>query len=308
MILSVSRRTDIPAYYAAWFMNRLRDGYVLTQNPMNPKQISRVSLSPDVVDCIVFWTKDPQPMFEYLNTLDAMGYPYYFQFTLTPYDNRIERYLRSKQEIETTFRELSKRLGKNRVVWRYDPILYAEHIDLSYHQEQLRRLCTLLEGYTDMVVISFADLYRKLGNPLFTAPPQAERDMLAVYIGETAPQYGIRPVVCCEAEDYTRYGIGSSSCIDKARIESVIGSPICVRRDKNQRSGCGCVESIDVGIYHTCPNGCIYCYANDSYEKARNRYFRHDPSSPLLYGEIPPDAVIREKTSVSLRETQLRIL
>jgi len=308
MILSVSRRTDIPAHYASWFMNRLQDGYVLTQNPMNPKQISRVLLSSDVVDCIVFWTKDPQPMFKYFNALDAMGYQYYFQFTLTPYDNRIERYLRPKPEIETTFRELSKRLGKNRVVWRYDPILYAEHIDFSYHQEQFRRLCVLLEGYTDTVVFSFMDLYRKLGKPLFAAPLQAERDMLAAYIGETAPQYGIRPVVCCEAEDYTRYGIGQSSCIEKARIESVIGCPISVRRDKNQRSGCGCVESIDIGIYHTCPNGCIYCYANDCYEKAKHRYFCHNPSSPLLYGEIPSDAMIREKTSVSLREMQLRIL
>ena len=191
MILSASRRTDIPAFYADWFMRRVEAGFVLTRNPMNHAQLSRIPLSPETVDAIAFWTKDPQPMLDRLPALDAVGYRYYFQFTLTPYDRTLERGLRNKTEIESTFIALSKRLGRERVVWRYDPIILNDTLDVSWHREQFSRMCGVLAPYTDTVTISFVDLYAKCRSPLLREITPAEMAELAGFIGETARTHGL---------------------------------------------------------------------------------------------------------------------
>ena len=162
MIVSASRRTDIPCYYSDWFINRLNEGYVLTRNPMNHTQVSKIPLSSDVVDCIVFWTKDPKNMLTKLEMLEEMEYKYYFQFTLNPYGNDIEKNLRKKIDIEDTFIFLSKTIGKERVLWRYDPIILNDYLTIGYHKEQFKRLCERLYNYTKNVTISFVDMYRKL--------------------------------------------------------------------------------------------------------------------------------------------------
>jgi len=307
MILSVSRRTDIPAYYPEWFMNRLNAGYVLSQNPMNLKQINRFFLSPQTVDCIVFWTKDPAPLLKYLDQIDTLGYAYYFQFTLTPYPETIERNLRKKSEIVKTFQQLSHRLGSRRIVWRYDPVLFAEGIDAGYHKNAFLGLCSALEGCTDTVVLSFVDSYRKIKKQNFTSPLEKQKYELAAFFAHSAVQYGIKPVMCCEDPVYRQYGIGQSSCIEKKRIEDIIECPIRIKPDRNQRLGCGCVESIDIGVYDTCIGGCTYCYATTDIERANFRYVQHDPASPLLFGQIPADALICEKEAVSARNLQLSL-
>lgn len=162
MILSVSRRTDIPNYYSDWFYNRIREGYVYVRNPMNPHQISRIVLSPEIVDCIVFWTKNPEPMFERLEELSA--YPYYFQFTLTGYGKEIECNIPHKKEkMIPIFQRLSEKIGSNRVVWRYDPILFTPIYTPEYHIRAFRQIATALSGYTNHCVISFVDTYAKTG-------------------------------------------------------------------------------------------------------------------------------------------------
>ena len=157
MILSVSRRTDIPAYYSAWFLNRLAEGFVLVPNPHNPRQLSRIPLSPETVDCIVFWTKNPAPMLDALPRIEAAGYPFYFQFTLTPYGPRTEPGLPPKEELVRAFWALSRRLGPKRVVWRYDPVMVDGRYPTAWHLERFEALCNALEGAAERCVFSFVD-------------------------------------------------------------------------------------------------------------------------------------------------------
>jgi Domain of unknown function (DUF1848). len=287
MILSASRRTDIPCYFSEWFINRLNAGFAVTRNPFNNAQLSRINLSPDVVDCIVFWTKDPQNIVPYLADIDKkMGHNYYFQFTLTPYDNIIEKNLREKADIESTFIALSSRLGKERVLWRYDPIVINDYLTTAYHKEHFKRLCDRVGPYTESVTISFVDAYAKLKNSLIRELTEDEAAELAVFIGQTAKDYGLSAKACCEKLDLSSYGIQKASCIDKEVIEKVCGYPLKLSLDKNQRAGCGCVESIDIGAYNTCLNGCIYCYANNSPALTCKRYSSHNPNSEMLIGAV----------------------
>ncbi len=299
MILSASRRTDIPGYYSEWFFNRLREGYVMTKNPMNPGQIGRINLSPDKIDCIVFWTKDPVKMLDQLPLIDKMGYPYYFQFTLTPYGKELERDLRDKADILATFRQLSLYLGKSRVLWRYDPIVWNEALTMDYHIRSFEKLCAGLEDYTDTCIISFVDFYDKLmkqgRNELLHEIREDQMHEIAGCLAAIAGNYGIELKACCEGLDFTKDGIKPSACIDKALVEQICGHAISARKDRSQRPECGCVQSVDIGVYNTCRNGCIYCYANHSEASIENNFYKHDPNSDILIGRIDHTAYIKDR-------------
>ena len=303
MILSASRRTDIPCYYAEWLLNRLRAGYALTRNPMNPAQISRVPLSPEVVDCIVFWTKDAKNLLPYLDELDRMGYMYYFQFTLTPYGRGLETNLRDKADIENTFIALSEKIGPERVLWRYDPIILNDELTPDYHRREFSRLCERLSPYTRRVTISFVDIYAKLLNRpavkenLIRAVSPGEIASLSEFIGKTARAFGLYPCACCENADLSAYGIERASCVDGLLIEKLCGRPLDLPPDKNQRPGCGCAESVDIGAYDTCLNGCVYCYANNGEAAALRRHTAHDPCGELLFGSVSGERIVERKVS-----------
>jgi hypothetical protein len=282
MIVSASRRTDIPAYYSEWLINRLQAGYVLTRNPMNHAQVRKITLSPEAVDCIVFWTKDPLNMLDKLDVIDRLGYRYYFQFTLTPYGKTVEKGLRDKEEIIKTFCELSDRIGKEKVVWRYDPIILNDELDFSYHKERFSRLCGKLEGYTKQCIISFVDIYPKLKTDILREISRGEMTGLGKKVSSTAKEFGITAKACCEESFLHECGIEQASCIDKAMIESFCGYSLDIKRDKNQRAHCGCYESVDIGVYNTCKNGCVYCYANYSDRSVDNNCKKHDPYGELL--------------------------
>ncbi len=300
MILSASRRTDIPCYYAEWFMRRLREGYALTRNPMNHAQISRIPLNRDVVDCIVFWTKDPHNLLPYLDELDSMGYPYYFQFTLTPYDQSIEQ-VRPKVDIEETFIALSQRIGKDRVLWRYDPILLNEACTIDFHKAQFERLCKKLSPHTEKVTVSFIDTYKKNKSANIREMTMDEIEILAESIGLTAKKYGLSAVACCEKLNLSPYGIEKASCIDQKTIEKLCGYPLNIKQDKNQRVDCGCIESIDIGAYNTCLNGCVYCYATASLATAQKNHALHKPENPLLRGSAKEGEKVVERKVKSHR-------
>ena len=310
MIISASRRTDIPAYYSEWFWNRLREGYVLVRNPMNPHRVSRVSLTPDVVDGFVFWTKNPMPMMDRLELL--RDYPFYVQFTLTPYGDDIEQNLPPKRDVLIpAFRRLSERVGRERVIWRYDPILLNERYSVQFHTEAFRRMCDMLAGYTDTCTVSFLDLYRNIRSriaPLGIIPLTAgQADEIACRFAQTAREYGISVNTCSEDGDYSQFGIGHGACIDAKRLSRIGGVPLAVGHDKNQRAMCGCAESIDIGTYHTCPNGCVYCYANHSPSLTARSIASYDPSSPLLCGRIMDGDVITEREMKSCRVGQISL-
>ena len=292
MIISASRRTDIPNHYSAWFLNRLREGFVLTRNPFNHAQISKVPLNREVVDCIVFWTKDPKNMMPYLKEIDEKGYKYYFQFTLTPYGKDIERNLREKSELISTFIELSKLIGREKVIWRYDPIILTEDINIDYHKEQFLSMVEKLSPYTKTVVISFVDMYKKIKSKMIRGITMEEIQAIAEYIGKTAKKHGLIPRACCEEVDLTPYGIERSSCIDKDLVELIGGERLNIKNDNNQRKFCRCVDSIDIGAYNTCINGCVYCYASYNGQSTIDRYKGHDPYSELLTGNVSGDEKI----------------
>ena len=310
MILSVSRRTDIPNYYSEWFFNRLKDGFLYVRNPMNFHQISEIKISPDVVDCIVFWTKNPLPMMERLDELEA--YNYYFQFTLTGYGNDVERNLPNKKtSVIPIFQELSNKIGKEKVVWRYDPIFFSNRYNVQYHLKAFRSIAEALSGYTEKCVISFLDIYPKnkknMDNLLSYDLSDSELREFAKELSNIAKENHIKIGSCAEKVDLDEYGIIHNSCIDKELIEKIIGCKLKINKDKNQRIECGCVESVEVGTYNTCKNGCVYCYANYSAKSVESNFQKYDPLSPLLCGHIEKDDRISTRKDESLKETQISI-
>ncbi len=307
MILSASRRTDIPCHYAEWFMNRLRAGYALARNPMNHAQISRVPLTKDIVDAIVFWTKDAENLTPYLDEIERMGFPYCFQFTITPYGREIEPGLRDKREIVRTFIELSRRIGKKRMLWRYDPILLTERITVDWHIDAFRRYAEALAPYARHVTISFVDNYAKLRGAHFRAPDEAEIHALAAGISAIAAGLNLPVQTCSESCDLSMYGIGHGACIDRAVLEDVTGCALSLVPDKNQRGACGCMASVDIGAYNSCPNGCVYCYANRSASSAARVKEAHSPTGELLLGEVSEGERITERKAHSHRSVQLRM-
>ena len=310
MIISASRRTDIPTYYSEWFFNRLREGYVLVRNPMNARQISRISLSPEAVDGIVFWTKNPVPMLSRLGELEP--YPYYFQFTLTAYGRDVEPNLPGKNGVLIpAFQELSRMAGRERVVWRYDPIFLSDRYTVEYHCRYFRVLAAKLGEYTEKCTVSFLDFYRSTARNMrslhireMTAAQQ--REMMERF-SEIAGEYGLYIDTCSEAISLEDLGISHASCVDRERLERIGGYRLKVGRDRNQREECGCAASVDIGAYDTCGNGCLYCYATDSPPRAAERVRAHRPDSPILFGTVGPEDVIREREAVSLREQQLSL-
>lgn len=310
MILSVSRRTDIPAFYAEWFFQRIREGFLYVRNPMNPRQVSRISLSPEVVDCIIFWSKNPAPMLERLDELRE--YPFYFQFTLTGYGRDIEPGLPDKRkEVIGTFQKLSEIVGAERVVWRYDPILVNDRYTMEYHWKAFEEIAGCLKGYTEKVVISFIDFYAKtLRNTkdlYIKSLSREEMREIAEGMAQIAKSCGLVIETCAEQINLQDVGIRHGSCIDKKQIEKIAGCSLSVEKDKNQREACGCCESIDVGAYNTCRNGCRYCYANYHEEQVRKCIACYDVNSPLLCGRIEPEERVTDRKVRSFRNPQLSI-
>ena len=318
MILSVSRRTDIPNYYADWFYNRIKERFLYVKNPMNPHQVSRIALSPELVDCIVFWTKNPEPMLAKLHELD--DYAYYFQFTLTGYGRDIEPNVpHKKNRMIPVFQKLSGTIGSSRIIWRYDPILFNNIYTPEYHLRAFEQIADALAGYTKKCIISFVDTYAKNRTAMKAlgvwelALADGREDsvsynnikIFASKLSEIAHRYGMEIATCAEKLDLSDCGIAHSSCIDRALVEEIAGYSIDVSKDKNQRAECGCVESVEVGTYHTCLNGCKYCYANDSWEKAERNFKAYDADSPLLCGQIEVGDRITERKVKRLENESL---
>ncbi|MGX8795260.1 DUF1848 domain-containing protein [Fusibacter sp. JL298sf-3] len=303
MILSVSRRTDIPAFYSDWFFNRIQEGYLYVTNPMNPKQVSKVILSPETVDCFVFWTKDVSQM---LNRLDEIKhYNYYFQYTITGYKNNIELGIKDKRKVITAFKDLSKKIGKKRVILRYDPIFINNEYTIEYHCKAFERLCDELSGYTERCVISFIDIYAKIKKNIknLNIKELDTNDIKTISkkFAEIANKYNLKIETCSEVYDLSEFGISHGKCIDDALISELIGYEVAVKKDDTQRDICGCVKSVDVGQYNSCMHNCVYCYANYSKNMVNANFLQHGDSNPLLVGEVRDDATISLRDMNSIK-------
>ncbi len=296
MIISASRRTDIPAFYAQWFINRIRAGYCTVPNPFNPKQVAHVPLKPEDVDVFVFWTRNPRPLFPYLAELDKGGYRYYFQYTLLDNPSAMDLHTPSLEVALATFRELAEVVGPEKLIWRYDPIAFTEATDARFHAQTYADIARALQGHTQRSVISFVDVYRKARARLrdmaeqgyemidYDGQPGKRFDELLRALVQTATDCGLEIVSCAESIDLRPYGIRHGKCVDDDTIWQVCDITVTGKKDPSQRKACGCVISKDIGMYDSCLFGCRYCYATSSFERARVNHAAHDPHSPSLLG------------------------
>ena len=310
MILSASRRTDIPNYYSEWLARRFRAGFLCVRNPMNFRQVSRITLNPNVIDCIVFSTKNPAPMLPYLD--EYRRYIYYFQLTLTGYGKDIEPGLPDKRRILIpAFCELADRIGRDRVIWRYDPIFLSDHYTLDYHVKAFTRIAEALAGRTRRVVISFLDDYEKTKRNMkginIQGLTKEKMRRLAHSFAVIAGRYGMEIQTCAEKIDLSEYGITHGACIDREYIEHLLGCRLRAGKDHGQRPECRCMESVEIGSYHTCRNGCRYCYANFSDGRVQARIRDFDVDSPILCGKMEPEDRITERKMKTLRENQMTL-
>ncbi|MBE6034010.1 MAG: DUF1848 domain-containing protein [Clostridiales bacterium] len=307
MIISASRRTDIPSFYFDWFTNRLKERFVLVRNPAYPNQMSRIDLSPELIDCIVFWTKNPSPAMDKLDSLK--DYPFYFQFTLTSYSIDAEMNMPSKsKEIINTFKKLSEKIGPERVIWRYDPIFLSRKYNMEYHIKYFEKIASELSDYTKRCVFSFIDFYPKIKKQLNEmgafAPDKEEKIMLARELQNISYHYGFSLETCSEPLDLSGLGIKHGKCIDDKLIENLTGFSMNLKKDSNQRRECGCMESVDIGSYDTCGNGCKYCYANSIKRLEQNRRM-YDVNSPVLCSRITQEDQIKVRMVQAQRQEQL---
>ncbi len=294
MIISASRRTDLPAFYTPWLLNRLRAGYCTVPNPFNPRQVARVSLTPEDVEVLVFWTRHPRPLMAHLTELDERGYRYCFHYTLMNNPRLLDPKTPSLPVALETFCELARRIGPERVIWRYDPIVLSRISDTRFHRETYEYIARRLRGYTYRSVISFVDLYRKADRRLrqlarqggeLIACERRDFDELLYALARAARENGMEIVSCAEEMDWRPYGIQPGKCIDDEYMARVLGIHVTARKDPAQRAACGCVVSQDIGMYDSCLFGCQYCYAVSSFERARfNYHVEHHPDSPSLLG------------------------
>jgi hypothetical protein len=261
-IISASRRTDIPAFHSEWFMHRLREGFVEVKNPYNPDQVSKISLLPDEVLAIVFWSKHPAPLIEHLANIEKMGHRFYFQFTLNDYPQVLEPNLPPLPDRVAGFIDLSDRIGPRRVVWRYDPVIISNRTDTNYHRRAFENLCHTLGPHTRRVVVSLIDFYNKTRQNLRPLEKKGYVfDTDAADLADMARGDSLEIFTCAQKRDYSDMGISPGRCVDGELIESLWGISGPWKKDPSQRKHCRCTHSRDIGAYNTCRHACPYCYA-----------------------------------------------
>ena len=267
MIINTGQRTDIPAFYAEWFANRLKEGYVCVRNPYNQSQVSRYRLDPSVVDVIGFCTKNPAPMFPYMDLLKDYGQ--YWFVTITPYGRDIEPNVPDKHRLLDDFRKLSDMVGIHSIGWRYDPIFVSERYTMEYHIHAFEQIASELDGYTETVVISFIDLYPKVRRnfPEAREVTKEQRLLLGRELIRIASAHGMTVRPCAEGDELAPFGADCGGCMRISDYEKAIGKSLRVPKKKGARAECSCYLACDIGAYNTCRHLCRYCYANAEPEK-----------------------------------------
>lgn len=307
MILNTGSRTDIPAYYSDWFYGRIKEGYVLSRNPYYPTQITRYLLDPEVIDAIIFCTKNPFPMLDRLSLLSA--FDMFWFVTITPYGKEIEPCVPPKELVVQYFQRLSGLIGRERISWRYDPIFITDKYSVDFHIEQYLQMAKSLSGFTDQCVVSFIDLYEKTKRNfrgIRSVTAEEQKKLIDVF-SEIAKENGMQIHLCCENAELVRENVDADGCMSKAVLEKSLGCKLNVPGKRTARGECSCLLGADIGAYNTCGHGCLYCYANydrDTVEKNRRR---HHVSSPLLIGEVSEDDMIKQAQQKSWKNRQIDI-
>ena len=307
MILNTGTRTDIPAFYSKWFLNRIEEGYVLSKNPYN-NQIYKYNFDPKTVDVICFCSKNPKPLVRNLDRLT--DYRQFWFTTINPYDNDIEVNVPSYKKVMKTFKELSEIVGINGVSWRYDPIFITEKYNLDFHIDKFEEMASELCQYTSDCTISFIDLYQKVlrNFPEASDVTTEERLIIGENFARVADEYGIQMKTCVEGTLLDQFGFDSSGCMTQQVLEKAIGNNLKVPKGKYHNRECNCLMGRDIGLYNTCMHGCKYCYANFSTKLVKRNFRLHDPDSPLLVGNVKENDTVKEIKEPSYIDTQQKLI
>ncbi len=291
MILNVSGRTDIVAFYSEWFMNRYKIGFVDVRNPFNDKMVSRIYF--DVVDAILFCTKNPIPMLDKINQIKK---PIIFHITLTPYKNDIEANIPPKGLIIEAIKKLSKIIGKDNLYIRYDPIFISDKYSVDYHIKAFNKLCILLNGYINKFIISFIDEYKNVKNnqKILKYKKISEEDYkkIGLSFSKSAKENGMSVQTCCEEHNLIEFGFKKGECLSHELAFKLTGKTD-FKTWKARGKNCRCVQMVDIGAYNTCKHFCRYCYANYDEKKVTNNFIKHDKNSSLLIGNLKKDDIIK---------------
>ncbi len=309
MVLNTGSRTDIPAYYSEWFYNRVREGSVLVRNPYYPSQVTRYLLNPEVIDIMVFCTKNPLPMLRDSASLKALlsTFDTFWFVTITPYEADIEPFVPPKEQVAASFQTLSNLTGKQRISWRYDPVFITEKYSVAYHIKQYAAMAKTLSKYTSQCVVSFIDLYEKTKKNFhgIRSVTHEEQEQLIEAFSETARAYGLQIHLCCENTALARENVDAYCCMSKAGLEKALGCKLEVPQKKMARAECACLLGADIGAYNTCGHGCLYCYANYDKSTVISNMRKHDPHSPFLIGKQREDDIVKDAVQKSWKNRQL---
>ena len=291
MILNVSGRTDIIAFYSQWFINRYKEGFVDVRNPFNQNMVSRIYFND--VDAIMFCTKNPIPILPYLKEIDK---PIEFHVTITPYKNDIEPNVLFKKDIIEAIKQVSNIIGKQHLSVRYDPIFISDKYSLEYHKKAFEKLCSLLNGYINRIIISFIDEYKNVrkNQNILKMKEMTENDYkeIGTSFSKSAKKYNIIVHTCFEDKNLCEYGFTKGECMSKELAYKLTGKTYkkwTARKEKK----CNCVEMVDIGVYNSCKHFCKYCYANFDEKQVINNFNNHNPNSSLLVGELKKDDIIK---------------
>ena len=307
MILQTGNRTDLPAFYSKWLANRIREGYVMVRNPFNPVSVTRYRIDPSVVDLIVFCTKNPAPMLEHMGLLRPFSQ--YWFVTITPYGKDIEPHVPDKDLVIESFRRLSGHVGPDCMCWRYDPVFIDSTWTVQRHVEAFSAMCRKLEGSTHTCVISYIDLYEKvLRNfpEVRSVPFDIQMELTKTFV-EIAAEHDMIIKPCGEDPRLATVGADCSGCMTQQTFEQAVGQNLILPPNPGNRKECACYITNDIGQYNTCGHLCRYCYANADKETVRRNMRLHDPSSPLLIGNLRPEDKVHEAKQKSWIDMQMRL-
>ena len=291
MILNISGRTDIPAFYSDWLINRIKTGFIDVRNPFNPKLVSRIYM--DDVDLLFFCTKNPIPM---LDKLKDINKKMYFHVTLTSYKKDIEPNLPPKKDIIEAIKKISEIIGKENIVIRYDPVFLNSEYNLKYHINAFKKICELLDGYIEKILISFIDDYknvRKNYNTLrYKTLTEEDYKIIGTHFSEIAKKHNMVIHTCAEEKNLVEYGFIKDECMSKELAFKLTGKKY-KKWNGRKNVPCKCIEMVDIGAYNSCKHFCKYCYANFDEAKVIENYKKHNPNSSLLIGELENDDIIK---------------
>lgn len=295
MIINTGGRTDTVQYYSQWLLNRFKEGFVYTRNPLFPSKVTRYELTPDTIDCIVFCSKNYEPVLERVHEITDK-FNTYFHYTITAYGTDIEPRVPSIEKSIETLLKLENIVGKNRITWRYDPVLLTGKYTIDYHLKTFENMAKQLSGHIDRCIFSFVEMYKKLSvnMPELKAITDEQKTALARGMGKIAQEYNIHLQTCATNGDYTSFGIYPSGCMTLDILGNANNIKFKKLKHKGMRKHCHCIEARDIGAYDTCPNGCRYCYANSTPKKAIENFKLHNPNSPILLGKIKETDIIQQ--------------